>query len=245
MNTHPLIVKTKKSVNKSYLDKGCIRCGHSGLDIRVSPNSLDRALNIMDSLIKVLESKGISVFIKEESYKNKTCVTVSEMTFEIDIYEKITIIKKKEKDQFGSNQYDYTPNGRLVLRIKNAPSETQSEWLDGKRHKLEDIIEDFAEGLNKAVDKEKEWAKQREKWNEEHRKEEEARRIQEMEEERFRALEKEAMSWQRSQMIHAYIEAVTKAYTLKKGNIEPGSEFDKWRAWANVQANRLDPLSKI
>ena len=242
---HPLITRTKKSIDKSNPDKGCIRCGHSGLDIRVSSASLDRALNIMNSLIKVLESKGISIFIKEESYKNKTCVTVSEMTFEIDIYEKINIIKKKEKDQFGSNLYDYIPNGRLVLRIKNAPPDTQSEWIDGKRHKLEDIYEDFVEGLYKAVAGQKAIEQWNQKRHEEYLKKEEAQKLAALEEGRFNALEKEAMSWHKSKIICSYIEAVTAAHIQKNGQIEPGSEFDKWKIWASEQANRFDPLSEI
>jgi len=53
------------------------------------------------------------------------------------------------------------------------------------------------------------------------------------------------MSWQRSQIIRTYIEAVATVYVRKNGNIEPGSEFDKWRTWAQQQANRFDPLTKI
>lgn len=242
---HPLIVKTKKSINKTYLDKGCIRCGHNGLSIRVSPNSLDRAFNIMDSLIETLESKNINIFIKEDSYKNKTCLTVSGVTFEIDMYEKINVIKKKEKDQFGSSIHDYVPNGTLVLRIKDAPYETQSEWVDGKRHKLEELIDKFVDGLYKAVEREKELAIERQKMHEEYLKEEEAQKQAALEQEQFDALEKEATNWHRSKIIRSYVEAATAAYIQKNGKVEPGSEFDKWRNWANQKVDALDPLEVV
>lgn len=242
---HPLIEKTRKGINKAHLDKGCISCNRDGLNVRVSPNSLDRALKIMDTLLKTLEAKGISVSIKEENYKNKTCVAISGMTFGIDMYEKINIVKKKEKDRFDYNQYDYIPNGKLVLRIKNAPSNTRSEWIDGDKKKLEDLLDSFVDGLHRAVVREKELEKERLKWHEEYLKKEEDQKIAEIEEERFRALEKEAISWQRGKLIRSYIEAVTAAYIKKNRNIEPGSEFDKWRAWAQQRANRFDPLTRI
>lgn len=237
-NFHPLVEKTKKSVNKSYLDKGCVRCGHNGLAIRVSPNSLDRAFKVMDTLIKALEEKGAQVSIVKEEYKNVTSVNLSGVALEIDIYEKINIIKKNQ-DQYGFNQFDYIPNGQLVLRIKNAYG-VRGEWKDGKRKKLEDLIDRFIDGLYAAVAREKELQKERDQWKEEQHKREEQERLKELEQERIDNLEKEAMSWHRSKIIRSYVDAATAAYIQKNGKIEPGSEFDQWKAWANQQADRLD-----
>jgi len=239
MSIHPLVERTKKDIDKAYLDKGCIRCGLNGLSIRVSPKSLDRALKVMDTLIKALEEKGVQVSIVKEDYKNATCVNLSGVKLEIDIYEKINIIKKSQ-DQFGYNQFDYIPNGQLVLRIKNAYG-TRGEWKDGKHKQLENLIDSFIEGLYAAVAREKELQKERERWEEEQRKRDEEERLKELEQERVDNLEKEAMSWHRSKIIRSYIEASTAAYIQKNGKIEPGSEFDQWKAWANQQADSLDP----
>jgi hypothetical protein len=244
MNMHPLVEKTRKSIDLSYINRGCIRGGRGALDIRVGPNSLDRALNIMDLLIKKLSEKGVEVTLNEKDYKIHTCVTITEETFAIDIYEKINIIKKGE-DKFGYGEYDYIPSGTLVLRIKDAPGDIQSEWKDGKRKKLEDQIDSFIEGLYKAADKEKELDRERQKWHEEYLKKEEEKKTEEQEHERFKILEKEALSWHTSKVIRAYVEDATRAYIQKHGNIEPGGEFDKWKTWASEQANRLDPLSKV
>ena len=241
--SHPLIEQTRKNINKLHLDKGCIRTRREGLDIRVSPNNLDRALNIMNLIIKKLTEKKIEITIKEKGYKNATCVVVSGETFAIDIYEKINIIKKG-RDRYGFNEYDYIPNGRLVLRIKNAPHGIRSEWKDGQRKKLENVLDKFIEGLYKAAAREKELKREREQWQEEYRKKEEQQRLEEIEQERFKLLQKEAMAWQTSQIIKAYIEAATKAYIEKNGNPKSGSEFDKWRAWAIQRSNQLNPLLK-
>lgn len=242
LNFHTLIEELRKSIIKASIDKGCISSKHGEIDIRIGPNSLDRALKIVDSLIKKLAEKGIKVFIKEEEYKSSTCVIVSEETLAIDMYEKINIIKKEEKDWLGSNLREYIPNGKLVLRIKDAPCDIQSEWIDGKRKKLEDQIDSFIEGLYKAADEEKKLKRKRQEWHEEYIKKEEQQRRDELESERFKILEKEALSWRTSKIIKVYIEAKTKAYAQKNGKIEAGSEFDQWKNWANQQADRLDPL---
>lgn len=245
LNFHPLVAQTSKNIDKSNLDKGCIRCRHYGLDIRVGPNSLDRALNIMNNLIKTLEEKGAKVSLMKKEYKQITCVDISGATLEIDLYEKINIIKKG-KGRFGYDEYDYIPNGKLVLRIKNAPYKVRQEWIDGENKKIDDHLDSFIEGLYKAVAREKELEKEREEREKERAKEQakkdELQRLKNLEQERINNLEKEALSWQKSQIIRTYIEAATKAYIEKNSKIESGSEFDKWKTWAIQQADYMDPL---
>lgn len=236
-----LVEKTKKSISKSPLDKGCLIGRREGLNIRVGPNSVDRALKIMDTLIKALEVKGAKVsIVKKDYYKNSTCVNLSGVSLEFDIYEKTNIIKKGQ-DKFDYNQLDYIPNGELVLRIKNTYG-TRSEWGDGKRKKLESLIDSFIEGLYAAVAKEKELQKERNKWKEDQKRTEEVERLRGIEQERVNNLEKEALCWQKSQIIRSYVEAATKAYIQNNGNIEAGSEFKNWENWAKQQADYLDPL---
>ena len=241
--SNPLIEQTRKNINKLHLDKGCIRTRRDGLDIRVSPNSLNRALTIMGSIIKKLAKKKIEITIKEKDYRNVTCAIVSGETFAIDIYEKINIIKKG-KDQHDFNQYDYVPNGKLVLRIKNAPSETRGEWKDGKKKKLENLIDSFIEGLYKVASKEKELKRERQKWHEEYLKKEKRQELEQIEQGRFKKLHDEAMAWQTSQIIKTYIEVAAKAYIEKNGKFEPGSKFDKWRNWAIQKSDQLNPILK-
>ena len=138
-NPHPLITNTLKNIDKSYLDKGCIRCRHHGLDVRVSPNSLDRAIKIMDTLIKTLEKRKAKVSLIKKDYKNITCVSISDVALEIDLYEKFNIIKKGE-DRLGFNLYDYIPNGKLVLRIKMQLMELDVNGLIDKERKSKTVL---------------------------------------------------------------------------------------------------------
>ncbi|MFA5143300.1 MAG: hypothetical protein WC522_03915 [Candidatus Omnitrophota bacterium] len=244
---HPLVEKTKKGIDKSHIYRGCIKNKHGDINIRIGPNSLDRALKIMDSVIKKLEKKSAKVFLNEQQYKSATCVTIFEETLSIDLYEKINITKKKEmRDRFDYDPYNYTPNGNLVLRIKDGPYEIRSEWEDGKRKQLEDHIDDFIDGLFLAAKKGRadrlEREREHRKWEAEESRKEKEEQARQREQAELDSLENEAMRWQRSKIIRAYIEATTDAYIKKNGKIDPGSEFDQWKTWANERVNRLDPL---
>ncbi len=237
---HPFVERTRKSIDKTAQDKGCFICRRNGLNIRVSPASLDRALRIMDALIKALESKGIEACLEKDGYNYKTYAKISDKKFEFDLYEKISIVKKGA-DKYGYAQYDYIPNGILVLRIKNFYA-VRTEWKDRKKKKVEDQIDGFVEGLHKALEKEREWALKRQIQYDEHLKQEEQQRLLEEEQQRASLLEKEALSWHKSQIIRSYIEVATKIHIQKNGAMIPGSDFDQWRSWAIQQADRLDPL---
>ena len=116
---------------------------------------------VMDTLIKALEKRKAKVSLIKKDYKNITCVSISDVALEIDLYEKFNIIKKGE-DRLGFNLYDYIPNGKLVLRIKNAAYGTRREWIDRQRKKVEDRIDNFIEGMFQSVAREKELQKERE-----------------------------------------------------------------------------------
>jgi hypothetical protein len=163
------------------------------------------------------------------------------------MYEKINIIKKGQ-DQHGFNRYDYIPNGNLVLRIKDAPYGVRSEWKDGEIKKLEACINNFINGIFLAAEKQKINRLKREQehreWEEKNRKGEEDQKIRQQEQALLDILEKEAMGWHKSKIIRSYIEAATAAHIQKNGKVEPGSEFDKWKAWATLMADKLDPLGR-
>ena len=239
-NFHPLVEKTRKGIDKSFSYKDFLYMGHVGLNIHVTPNCVDRALKVMDILIKALEEKGAQVSIINKEDKNTTCVSLSGVILEVDMYEKMRI-DKNTKVGFLENKVNFVPNGKLAFRINNTFG-TRKEWQDEDNRKLEDMIDVLIEGLNKAVVKNKEQQKIWDGWEEERKKRAEIERLNALEQERFVNLEKETMRWQRSSLIRSYVEAATKAHIQKNGKVELGSEFDKWRIWANQKADHLDPL---
>jgi len=240
---HPWVVKAKKAMQPDdpYRYEKCLTSRRESLDIFVSPANLNRALCIMDALIKALETRKHKVFINTD--KNTTSVDILGQVLDITLREnlKCTITE----DRFGPKN-SLIPNGDLVLRIRNDLGYYRTRWTDGKEQKLEDKINSFIEGLYKAVLWEREFDLKRERehreWEEKRRKQEETRKLKEQEQAKLNNLKKNAADWHQSRTLRAYIKAATNTYIANSGKIEPGSDFEKWQTWANQQADRLDPL---
>ena len=256
---HSLITITQRSLIGAKLDdrglkqpraRGC-------LDICVGQDSVDRAILIMDTLVKALESRGFDISgAKEPPFFTSVSVMgeVIKFTLNEDLKRterKLTAAQIKEKEKhpwmYSTHEYDYSPNGILLLKIKNEDvMNTRRIWSDGMRQRLEECLNSFVGGLIKAAIAIKHLRMERQqrelKWQEERRQREESERIRREEEEKMKVLDREVASWQRSQQIRSYIEAVKKWGIQKYGEIKPDSELHQWLTWATRQADRLDPL---
>lgn len=225
-----------------------------GLDIAVSPDRLDRALRIMDALIKALETRGFEVSVvhlyPHRSYEHiATQVLVFGEAFQFNLQEHVDRTQKPmtRSSIFGS-KYEYRPSGRLILRIETY-IEGRKNWSDGSRQRVEGCLNDFIALLvEEAAIKRAERAEQERRKRleeEERRRREEAELRREEEEARIQALIKGAEAWERSRQIRAYLKAVKEQAIEKYGQIASGSKIEQWLTWAEQQANRLDPLSSI
>jgi hypothetical protein len=256
----PEIEKTRRSFENARTDeKGLLKPRLQGtLDLRIGPNSLERALRIMDALLKALEGRGHQVSIKKEG-PNSTSVSISGETIEFGIEEKLnrrerelTPVQKKEKEKspwmYSRVEYDYTPSGNLFLKIKNTDGAgVRKTWTDGINQRIERSLNSFIIGLIKAGEAIKADRLERERRNREW--EEERKRSAERERRRYeeglkiQAMDKEIATWQKSQQIREYVKAVEDAVLKKRGEIQTGSELDQWLRWAKSYADRIDPLT--
>ena len=256
---HSLIALTQRSlIGAKVDDRGLKQPRARGcLDIHVGQDSIDRAMLIMDTLVKALETRGFDISVaKEPPFSTSISVMNEVIQFalneDLDRTErKLTAAQMKEKEKhpwmYSRQEYDYSPNGVLSLRIKNDDSlNTRKIWSDGRRQRLEDCLNSFVGGLIKAAIAIKHLRAEREqrelKWQEERRQREEAERIRREEEEKMKVLDREVASWQRSQQIRSYLDAVKKWGIQKYGEIKPDSKLQQWLTWATRQADRLDPL---
>lgn len=255
---HHLILMTQKSlIGAKVDDRGLKQPRARGcLDVQVGPDSIDRAMLIMDTLVKALETRGFDISVtKEAPFFTTVSVMDENITFALSedlnrTEKKMSPAQKKEMEEYPwmySRQYDYSPNGLLSLWIKNDDCfNTRKTWTDGKRQQLENCLNSFIGGLIKAAIAIKHLRAEREQrereWQEERRKREEAERIRRDEEEKLNELDREIASWQRSQQIRSYIEAVKKWGMQKHGEIKPDSKLHQWLTWATKQADRFDPL---
>lgn len=259
---HPLIEKAKTilgNIGSSGANNGIITAWRDEcLDIRVSKQSMGRALRIMDALLKALESRGFKVSISGRSYghiAHITTVSVLGVVHEFGLKENLDQIKhvppkesKKEPSWLHyHSKFDYIPSGRFTLAITGYVGEGgRASWSDGKKQKVENCLNDFIIGLVKASVIDRARALQREREEkarmEVARKRAEEQRRREEEKKRIQNLITEAQSWKQSQQIREYITAVRAKAIENNGEITPGSELYQWIAWANQLADRLDPL---
>ncbi len=256
---HPYVEQTKKAL-ENYKSGAFVRndpilysAGSVALDMKVTKVCLSRALRIMNALIKALEQRGFRVSIEardryahHKSYK--TSVFVLGEVIEIKLRE---ILKQTKRElppkDWWLNKYEFIniPSGELSLEIQSWDS-PRKRWADGKKQRLEDCLNSFIIGLIKTSvqmrTRENERQIEAQKREEVERQRIEIARRRQEEEEKIRDLFKKAEDWARSQQIKAYIQAVRINAIQRYGRIEPECELEKWLAWAEHQADRLDPL---
>ena len=227
------------------------------LDIRVSKASVDRALRIMDALVKALETRRISVVLTGAS-KGGTQVTVLGETLSLGISETVTrqeresskAARAKAKAEsswdYARREYDYTPTGLLSLHLEGLEAHLCRTWKDGKRRRLEEMLNGFLVGLMESAVVQRSHKLDNERREREHREAEKRRHelaMKQWEEDRtLKKLEEQAAAWNRARQIREYAEAMKQWASQRYGELDPNSELAQWIMWAFEQADRFDPL---
>ena len=131
------------------------------LNVKVSPLSLERALRIMDALIKALEAMGGSVSLTGKSSE----VSIDGVSVAIGIKEELARKRRDAKDhnldgyyEFGYNRYAEggIPSGKLYLTIEDAGfgysnGNCRQHWRDSESKRLEERLGNFIVGILKAA----------------------------------------------------------------------------------------------
>jgi hypothetical protein len=257
---HPLVAKAEKLLGKAPEDPSHLLVPETAkcLDLQVSRGTLDRALRIMDSLLKELEQREIPIELIDDRQMS-TQISVLGETFGICIEEvfdrverKLTPAQEAEKKRhpwfFGRPEFDRIPTGNLVLRLKNGGYDNgRTNWRDGKVQRLESLLNKFIVALFEcAVDKrsariEREEAEVRR--TAESRRKEKLGKLQEQERARLAQLLKDVEAWHQSQKIRAYADAI-RTHAEKNEVSDSGQELMEWVSWVSQQADRIDPLCK-
>lgn len=257
-NLAPLVEKTEKSIRHAMKNEhGLVRPkARNTLDICVSPENVARALKIMNALLKALKSRGFFVQISGQRVSH-TIVSVLDESFPFRIQEKLSQIphvltpeEKATRKRYPNSYapaFDYIPTGKLLLKLDlDFYTSIRRNWMDGKRQRIEDILNDFIVGLVIAAETKKAWRveqeRRRQEWEEAAKKRRELERNRWEEKERIRALEDEASRWEKAEKIRKYIYTVEKMKSDKDGSSRPESEFENWISWAREIADRVDPL---
>jgi len=130
------------------------------LDVRVSRECLDRALGIMDTLIKALTEVGFAVSVSGGA----TWVRIDDVSLKIGLQEELKRrrLKAAEHDLDGYYRFGYNlyadravPSGSLFLIIDDKEVRyhmaSRRTWRDSETKRLEDCLRSFTYGLIKAA----------------------------------------------------------------------------------------------
>jgi len=232
------------------------------LSVEVGKESIQRALLFFDTLIKTLERIGCTVAVHEQqypsSYKARNQTSVKFANAEVVVLrlrERYRIVKDSKQDSW--HRSDFVPTGLFVLDEGPALIRSREFGQDEKDRRIEDSINKIIIRILELAGRERIKLQVRQRQREIQERQEAERKAAEAEIQRQRAeLKKrydeekarverlfyEADCWRKTQNLRGYIQAVAELAGKMRGPIELGSDMAKWVSWANLQADRLDPL---
>ena len=251
---HPLIAEAEKRLRRqkpgdnSPPGQVVLRA----LGISVTRASLERALRIMNTLVKTLERLGHAIIVEEQSSQlvvqingEKVHVSLAERLKRVDhVLTPLELEKRRKNQYFWTPSHDYLPTGQLTLTIDSLRI-SRRNWRDDKKRRLEGHLGEFIVALVLAAANERTWREERERERQIMIQEElrrlELEQLRQEESERFRRLELEAMDWRQANLIRDYVKAVEES---GKGTEDLSEQTgrDEWVAWARSKADWLDPL---
>ena len=253
---HPIVLTTEKALRKA-------KCGHDGrlllergkiLCVRVTPDTLDRALRIADTLIKAIEARGFRLEVAEEP-DGLMKMVVGGASVDLSLEEVCRQEELPPKPQTGwerrmgyppAKDYRMAPTGALCLRLHDYHNYWRKKWEDGKAQRVEGCLNKFFICVQELIEsREKEYKKRAEEARvreEAKQRREKLMQMQQEERDRIAKLEQDSTQWQKSEVIRDYVGAFRRAAESNETPLSPDSEAGQWMTWALAQADRLDPL---
>jgi hypothetical protein len=245
---HKLVAVAATTLNRGRVDSHGIlerqweqpQC----LDIRVTKNSLSRALNLANALVKTLEAERFSVAVEEGKHSTSALIFGQPVPFAI--VEKVREVGRREVKEFSWTKtvIDYEGSGTLEFRAGDYAY--GSKLRDSKKSSLENLIPQCVAALMRdARDRihQAERAKQQEieRRKREHERAELAKQIAE-EEKKVKEFEGWVDDWRRAGEMRDFISALEKAWTEDNVDLSPEAPKGKRIIWMKQQADRVDPL---
>ena len=230
-----ILIQNTKSYHQSRKNKDFVR--NDKLDIvhiYVEEANYNRALNIMDSFIKLLRHRGHSFRRDRNNYGPK--IVAYDVEFSWNIREKTKRILSDKIYETAT----YIPTGILILQI--GESFRAKEWVDGAT-KLENRLSKVVAKIELDAIKELEWREEcrihriQEAEKEKLRKEFQAKRDKELLD--TKDLFKLAEYHNKANIIRDYI---SKIENQEPDNNQIPTELIEWIKWAKDKADWLDPL---
>lgn len=249
-NPHPLVAKTRSLMKqKNPYESGLVLDKQDGLDIRVSPKLIGRALRIMDAVIKKWEELGGRVELKKRFDKVETSFILDADAVDVEFYEATKRYEKSSSKRSYWREWEYKPTGLLALNITDYGGGLRKRWADGKKQRVEDVLGRFIKCLFQWIEYKKrsrleaECEARQRKRAEQVRKEKQE--MQQAQEKRIEDLYTCTENWHKSERIRAYLSVLEDKIETGKGKPSDPEGFAKWLDWAKWYADSLDPCMPI
>jgi len=220
-----------RGIVQSFRSEAC-------LDVRVSKKSTDRALNIMNAVITLLEAEEFPVSVRLDK-RHGTIAQVFGQEISFSIVEKLRQTRK-EVTRYTYTQMEtiYQPNGELEFRA-GEDEYGYRKVRDGKTHKLETLISRLVGSvLREARDRMIRAEQRRLEEIEERKRAQERFALREQleaEEKKVQELETWVTNWVRAQQMREFIVALEKLWKEQGHDLSPASQKGEHILWMNVR----------
>ncbi len=258
---HPLVARTAKELAKAKPHSGLVSVAKDGvLDVVVAPESRDRAMRIVDAVVKAFEERQLEVDVARQPRADTfvTRVKASDHWICWRVFERTrsepgpapkparyTVAPWLERKP----DLVWIPAGHLALEITTSNGlGTRRTWQDGKVQRVERCLNQFIAEVIALGDVLVRKDAERKRADEQHAaKQREQRAAQEraaVEAENERRLLDAVGRWRRVRDIRRYV-ADLRALGASLGQpMSPTSELAHSIAWALEYADRIDPIER-
>ncbi|HVO60606.1 MAG TPA: hypothetical protein VMT53_06700 [Terriglobales bacterium] len=222
-----------------------------GLDVSVTASALDRALRVMSEVLSVLEKRNFSVEAPDKGGA-VACINGQRVAFGVEEVIR-SVVSQKARVANPTSRWDYDrsvsyePTGTLALVIRSEvwpPEGLRRRWADGKTQRIEELIPDFVSGLMRTaivMRRHEEESKKREE--ERRQRQQESMRLRELieaEKKKLEELNQWIENWEKAERVRKFIAVYAEKTSTRAQEKQP--QYKEWIAWANQQADRLDPF---
>ncbi|MCA9644775.1 MAG: hypothetical protein KC492_28995, partial [Myxococcales bacterium] len=235
---HRLLARELKRLSGERLPRGA-----GDLDIRVqTPGVFDRAVRLMDAVLKSIEARGYEVRVSTPQQADLTSTVVEIMGVDVpfgldeqeDIIKTFVPCKYQLMGKTGRFQYTREPNRKLALKIRTGDTllvSTRRTWADGEQQRVEGCIGAFVRGLIQTATQLRQVQQLKDRWQQEREASQRATRLAQAhktQQERLHAdLDARIQKMRRAQDIHELIEAIRQ----QQGTAQD-PHVQRWLVWA-------------
>ncbi len=245
---HPAVRKTRSAYEGQKMKYGRYvmpKREMPDLALKVTEATLDRALGFLNRLAWALGSGG---FAFEMPAKDKTAIKLIYTDLKIDVSfnlrEELQRVARPKEHSWQS--WDYKGTGKLRLTIDEYwPSDVRKSWGESKNTKLEEKIDDIAQGFVAFAKGKHEHSlemKAREaRWENEAKIREAAEARRAEEEARRDKLFEHVDQWSKAQRLRDFRAAAEATFRAKNSG-DPTPSQSQWLAWVDQIVLSTDPL---